>query len=336
MRQIRRLYTREVLIGLLMALSGIFAYLGYYRFQWKEGAWSVITVASITRADLSKTLLIMILRLLGTIVGAAMALLTLFFLSEKIYTFLLFSMLFTSLLLSLVLTRYRYMMIITGLTYILILSSELTVEFYATAFNRTYEVIFGCLVCAIFSLLFRIAFPILRGSTEPITLSFEFKKQYVLEALLMSIACCITFMTWRYYQYPFGYWATISCLFVLEENIGVTTQKSIKRFFAHFFVMIVASLISIVIPSHSIWILLPLSIGFFGLGYLSALSKKYYASMANTMAIALSVMLLIDYPGLSRDDIILFRFFNVLYGIGIAFLVMSLYEYVRILYKKMT
>ncbi|WP_165481086.1 FUSC family protein [Legionella impletisoli] len=309
--------------GMIMSLSAVIAFSLYRYFQWSEGYWAVISIAAVTQAKVNNTNFKILLRLLGTVIGATSAYYFVRLLPESFLTPVFFICIFLAILLTLAATHYRYLMIITGLTFTLVVAAGLTHNVEQMALWRTYEVIVGCFICSLLSLLAGHYMPEIKG--EPIKRQFEFvfKKSMLLEAFMMSLACGLTFLTWRWFNYPLGFWATISCLFVLEENIGKTVQNAWKRILAHLLVALFAGLVALFITSNNPWILVPLAIGLFACGYCLALQPRL-ANMANTMGIALSVVLLLDVPGLSQEVIVFARFFNVIYGVSIAFLIIYL------------
>lgn len=327
-RLLASLPKEAILSGTIMSLSAILAFSLYYYFQWSEGYWAVISIAAVTQSRVNNTILKIFLRIVGTIIGAFSAYYFVLLLPAALLIPAFFVCLFLAVLFTLAATQYRYVMIITGLTFTLVIAAAITNNIEDMALIRTYEVIVGCVICSLVSLTFRYFYPEIKGEAIPHSFQFDFHRGIFTEALLMSAACALTFLTWRWFNYPLGFWATISCLFVLEENAGKTIKNAWKRIYAHFLVVLFAGIVAFFISAENPFVIIPLAIGLFACGYCLGL-KSRLAAMGNTMAIALSVVLLIDVPGLSQDTIVLARFFNVIYGVSVAFLIIYFASWVK-------
>ncbi|WP_133128419.1 FUSC family protein [Legionella nagasakiensis] len=305
----------------VLTLSAIICFCCYRYFKWSEGYWAVITVAAVTQDKVHNTIIKVILRSSGTIIGAGIGYLFVIALPKILFFPIFFLGMFLAVLLTLAATKYRYMMIIAGLTFSLVAAAGITDHVVEIAIERTYEVIFGCLVCFIVSLLLQRLAPHMKGEKQAMSLSFIFHHGMIIEAVLMSAACALTFFTWQWFKYPLGFWATITCLFVLEENLGHTIKNAWKRIKAHIVITAFASIVALFITAENNLILLPLAIGLFICGYYLG-QNTWLSPMANTMGVALSVVLLVEVPNLTQFEVVLARFLNVMYGSSVAFIIM--------------
>ncbi|WP_162261867.1 FUSC family protein [Legionella adelaidensis] len=311
-----------------MSISALIAYTLYRYFKWSEGYWSIISIGAITQLYFNNILLKMILRIAGTIIGASTAFYAVQFLPIYSLLFVFFFCLFLAILITLAASQYRYMMIITGLTFTLVIASGISNNIEEMAILRTYEVIAGCAITAGVSLLLAYFFPENKGTSNKFKLHFKFYPGIVLEAFLMSLACFLTFLSWKWLQYPFGFWAPITCLFVIEENIGKTMKNGKKRILAHIVAALCAGLVDLLIPQNNIVVAIPLVLGFAAIGYCLGI-KGWIAEVVNTVAIAWSIMLLVDDPTMGHLSVVVARFLNVVYGVIVAFLVIYISSFLR-------
>jgi uncharacterized membrane protein YccC len=126
------------------------------------------------------------------------------------------------------------------------------------------------------------------------------------------------------FKLPEGYWATITCLLIMEENKKVTLQKGFFRFFSHV-IAAAFGLVCAFLLMHAdyAWRIIPLLLTFFACGYLIG-TKNQYASMGNTLAIAVSFMLFSSPDVHETVQLIFARFYNVVIGVSVAFLMLLL------------
>lgn len=329
----KRVKPQPLFPALVMSLSAICCFLLYSYFNWSQGYWSVISVAAITQLYINKTLLKMLLRIIGTFLGAATAYYAVQLLSPNYLLLVFFFGLFFATLFTLALRQYRYVMIITGLTFTLVIAAGITHTVQEMAIIRTYEVIIGCVTCAVISFALTYFFPQNKEGAKKEKLRFTFNPGMLAESFIVSSACFLTFLTWHLFQYPFGFWAPVTCLFVLEESMGKTMKNGEKRILAHILVSLFAGGVAFFIPSSHIVIVIPLAIGFAIIGYCLGV-KNWLSEIANTMGVAWAIMLLVDDPTMSQIEIVLARFFNVVYGVTVAFLVIYLSNRVQTYWKK--
>jgi len=108
----------------------------------------------------------------------------------------------------------------------------------------------------------------------------------------------------------------------MEENQHGTFKKGFFRFFSHL-VATILGLICVLALLHLpyTWRLIPLLITFFACGFLIG-SENQYASMGNTLGIAVAIMLLTTPDAHDTLHIIFARFYNVMIGVVVAFSVL--------------
>lgn len=306
----------------VMAVSGCIAFVIYYYFKWPDGYWAVVSIAAVTQRSAYATFEKTVLRLLGTFLGAFVAYYSVVFLpiSYLVTTFLLG--LFVCLLLSLSVNKYRYLMIVTGISYTLVMSSGLRGEVESMAIVRTYEVVFGCVLCILVSYGCHFLLSLPKIKAPSLVFQLKFNKTAWFQAMILTIACGITFLTWQWLDYPLGFWGTISCLFVIEENIGRSLQNGFNRVLAHIWALGFTAMIAFYIPSTTPWVLVPLTVGLFLSGYTFGVQNESIRGIGNTLGIAIVCMLLTTSPGMTQEDIVLWRFINIIYGVSVGFTTM--------------
>lgn len=304
----------------VMAISSLIAFLIVRYFQWPDGFWAVVSIAAVTQKNVYMTFNKTLLRLFGTLFGAVVAFYSVSFLPQTWLIPIFFIGLFVCLSIALAATEYRYFMIITGLTYTLVIGSGLDNSVQEMAVIRTYEVALGCIICLVVSYSLGCFFPKIKHHADTLVFRLQFKKYLLFESCILTLSCGVTFLTWLWLNYPLGYWGTISCLFVIEENAGRSFDNGLRRILGHIFIVGFGALIAIMIPASNLWMLAPLTIGLFFCGYTLGLKNEWLQPMGNTMGIALSCMLLASSPGLSQIDVVTWRFINVAYGVTVAFI----------------
>jgi uncharacterized membrane protein YccC len=139
-----------------------------------------------------------------------------------------------------------------------------------------------------------------------------------LTSLKVVFAMLLTLLPWLIFRYPGGFWAPISCFFILEESVEKTQQKSKYRFISHLLAALFGMVSVIALHEHTKLLFIPLSIGFIACSYVLSLNRSYNTT-GNTMGIALSIMLLAE-PS-SSQEIIIARFLNVMLGIAVGLLI---------------
>ncbi len=305
-----------------MAFGGLVAFYICFYFKLQDGYWAIISIAAVTQHDYLTTCYKTLLRLSGTALGASFAYGCILLFPTAWLTLLFFSGLFLCIALSLAASKYRYFMIVAGITYTLVMCSGLISSIEKMAIIRTYEVFLGCFICLAMAFLCRFIFKNATGSRVLINLQFKFHKTIVLEALMLTVACAITFVTWQWLDYPLGFWGTISCLFVIEEDIGTSFHNAFKRVLAHVCIVGFAAIVAVYIPGSNPWVALPMGLGLFFSGYTLGIKTTWLKNIGNTMGIALAAMLLTTSPGMTQEDIVMWRFINIIYGVTVAFLTM--------------
>ena len=318
-----------------MLLAGLIAFLLVDYFQLTDGVWSLVTIAAVTQVGLHQTLAKSLMRAIGTLLGAVIGyFIALFAKGDPIIIIvLIFAMIWLTSYISLQPTIYSYAGIVTGMTIAIIVFFSISNQnFTQIAVDRTIEILLGVAILACINLcLFFIAKRFFPGGIKKVALSWQFPQfkmnlQYAIPALKVAFACVLTFLIWYYFKQPQGYWATITCLLIMEENQKDTLKKGLFRFSSHFLAALFGLLcVLALLHAPYAWRLLPLLITFFACGYLIG-TQNQYASMGNTIGIALCIMLFTNPGAHETIDIIFARFYNVMIGIGVAYIMLNPFE----------
>ncbi len=324
---------RPYITAIKMALAATIAFVLYNLFHFEYGYWSVVTIAAITQAGVSKTLTKSLMRCLGTIVGAIIGYLFAILAqgNTEIVLILFFIFIVFSSYITILPGPVSYAGVITGLTMVIVLSSSLlTGELIGMAVYRSAEVLLGILIMAIINLIIWFWISQNRDTLQSfyhvsINLpnhlrKINFSRSQTIAAIKIALACLFTFAIWVYFRQPGGFWATISCLLIMEENIHQTHIKSFMRFWAHVAAALFGGICALLL-GHYVWLLLiPLVISYLFCGYLIG-KQNQYSSLGNTMGIAITIMLLTSPGTDSTLQIISARFLNVTFGIIVAIVI---------------
>ncbi len=326
-------YKTPIITASKMAIAAALAFFIYNLLHLEFGYWSVITIAAITQAGLSKTLTKSLMRCLGTIVGALIGYLLALVAhgNIEIILILFFIAIVISSYIAIQPGAINYAGVITGLTTVIVLSASLVHgQLFATAVYRSSEVMLGIIIMAILNIALWIfvrepheSFYDFIDELKNIPNSLAnivFTRTNTIASIKIALACLFTFAIWIYFRQLNGFWATVSCLLIMEESVGKTQTKSILRFWAHVAAALFGALCALLIGSHFWWLILPLTLSFFVCGFYIGRQDKQ-ASLGNTAGIAIAVMLLASPGTDSSLAIITSRFLNVMFGIGVAILV---------------
>jgi len=324
-----------------MMVAGLIAFFLIQYFRLPMGVWAVVTIAAVTQTGLAQTLAKSLMRIIGTAIGALMGY-TIAVLANGDAMIMMLSLLIViwfSSYIALQPTIYSYAGIVTGMTIAIILFFSIAHEnFVAIAINRSFEIFLGVLVLSALNIilyyLIKKSYP--EGITKKIISwkrpQFKIELRYAIPATKVALACLFTFIIWYYFKQPMGYWATITCLLIMEENHGGTLKKGFFRFTSHFIAAVLGFVCVLVLLHFSYnWRLIPLLLTFFVCGFLIG-KENQYSSMGNTMGIAIAIMLL-SAPGSHETMQIIFeRFYNVVIGIAVAFIMLNPIE--KVFFKK--
>lgn len=328
--------TQQNAIALITAVkmmtAGLIAFLLVNYFKLPLGVWAVVTIAAVTQTGLTQTLSKSLMRVIGTSVGAIIGY-TIAVLANGDATIMMIALLVAiwfSSYIALQPTIYSYAGIVTGMTIAIILFFSIANQnFVAIATNRSFEVLLGVFVLAFLNvfLFYSVKKFYPKGITKKIISwkrpQLKIKLRYAIPATKVSLACLFTFLIWYYFKLPAGYWATITCLLIMEENHGGTLKKGFFRFISHFIAALLGFLCVLALHHFPYeWRLIPLLLAFFMCGFLIG-TENQYASMGNTMGIAISIMLLSDPGSHETMKIIFERFYNVAIGIAVAFIMLN-------------
>lgn len=311
--------------GARFAFAALIAFIFYHLFDLQFGYWAVVSVAAVMRPNYTMTSAKALLRLMGTLIGVVIGYLAIScikYFPASLYIVFFISMFITGLLIF-AKRKYRYSGIVCGITIIIIITTvnQQGTLFYDVIVDRTLDVTVGILIAWICSKLF---FPV-EDTQEKETLSLPKPPitSIVINSAIMACATVLSLIPWFYYHYSGGYWAPIACLFIIEENFDKTQKNAITRFFAHVIVIFLAAIFSFLGgTSYSLGI--ALVIGMFIFGYW--MRKPLFgfdSTIANSMAIAYCIVLLIA-PG--EENIIescVARFVNTVLGILVGMIVVN-------------
>ncbi|KTC84592.1 MULTISPECIES: FUSC family protein [Legionella] len=321
--------SKASIVGLQMGLSGLICFLLLQYFHLHEGFWSVVTVSSITRPNLSATFIKSALRLGGTLLGAFVG----FILAEHIgyapfelfFTILIFS--FATTYIGLQTRPYNYLSVVAGFSAVIVIASFLLGDMQAVAIYRTLEVCVGIIVVAVVGWSLSNFVPsdfhlIDPEATKKIIRSFKeigFSKPDLINAAIISLAASLTFLSWIIFRYPQGVWVTITLFVVMEDTTKGTKEKALARFLGQCFAAVLGGAVAILFPTNMIVIGLVLTCGFFLCGFLIGNETKFSAT-GNHAGSALAIMLLAGLPDAALE-VVVGRFLNVMAGLLIAMIV---------------
>ncbi len=228
-----------IITGTRMMVAGLLCFLTYQFMNWPEGYWSVVTISAITQATLSDTMVKAVLRLGGTCLGAVIGFIFAYLIHDNpvwlISIFFIFITLTTYIALQ---TKpYNYGAIVAGFTAVVIISSKVLGDLQDIALFRTLEVIFGILVYAGVNIIVLILqrrvnefiTPHLSEKLADVYSKINWSPTTLRSALVISIPTTLTFLSWLIWQYPYGFWTTITLLIIMEDSVSVTEKKSLMR-----------------------------------------------------------------------------------------------------------
>lgn len=318
-----------LITALKMSLAGLAAFVLIQLFHLPLGVWSLVTIAAIAQAGFSKTLVKAVMRIIGTFLGAlAGYLIVVVGHASPLVTFLLLVFgIWSSSYIALQPSIYSYAGIVAGMTMSIVLFYSLSHEAYMPIIvDRSFEVLLGVVILGLISALLFQCVKLCHWQfekTAPFSWrapSFRFGWTYAIPACKVALACLLTFLIWRVFHQAQGYWATITCLLIMEENRQGTVKKGWFRFLSHALAALIALLLLYVLREVAYdWRLLPLMITFAACGYLIGSNNKY-AGMGNTLGVAFAIMLFTNAGVHESTQLVFARFFNVVLGVGVAYL----------------
>jgi len=319
------LATRWILSSLL-----VLAIIQYFEFT--EGFFALVTIAAIIRLTPSDTNIRSVMRLAGTILGAALtyALLSLaggnFFIlipgslaisfiagyiifqsSDLSYIGAMVGVTMANILALLLVTNsdsaatiYRLMFVLLGIL------SMLTIDVLVSFF--THQKIFSREIA-------RKLWKEFRSLTV-----MKKEKAHMLATSQLCIAVAITMVPWLIFQYHGGFWAIVSCFFVVEESLSVTTLKSSRRFIAH---LIAAGTGAIIVFLSIHWPMVRIPLLLLSIVMISVfmVAKKDISIIGNTMGIAVIIMVV----GGDNQNVF-YRLLYTVLGIIVAFIVCAIFS----------
>lgn len=300
-------------------------------FNCTEGFFALVTIAAIVRLTPSDTCIRSVMRLLGTMLGALLiyALLSIagsntvaLIIGCLIISFIAGYIIFQSSVLS-------YVGVMIGVTMVNILALMQLVSSGSAAVDyRLLFVAIGigamCIVDALFCYFTRaplfsreIARDLWKECCRLTQKQQE--KAHIIAALQLCIAVAITLVPWLVFQYHGGFWAVVSCFFVVEESLSLTTSKGNRRFLAH----LIAAMVGISIVAISIyWPVARIPLLILSIVMISCfmVHKKEIAIVGNTMGIAIIIMVV----GGDNENVI-YRFAYTVMGILVALIICAVF-----------
>ena len=316
-----------------LALAFLIAFVVYYFYPTNTAFWSLVTIAAITQAGFDNTLSKSVMRFLGTIIGATLGYLLALLIHGHMFWLLLafFIGVFTTSVVAMQRSNITYAGVVAGITMVIVISSSLLHgQLVGNALFRSLEVTIGIAILLIINLALILVFrPESRNlkyfisdlkNAIPNLTNFEVNKNRLLAALKIALACTGTFSAWLWWQQPEGFWATITCLLIMEECVHGTQLKAFIRIIAHVIAAGVGVAWAILLGNHLWTLLIPLLIGGYYCGSLIS-HKDKYSPLGTTMGIALVIMLLVDPGSLSTLHVAFWRFTNVMFGIVVGVLI---------------
>lgn len=320
--------------GVKMMLAALLAFVIYRAINWPYGFWSIVTIAAVTRPGLEQTWMKSLMRIAGTAIGGlcALGLMWIGVNHTTLFISLFFIIVFLSGFLALQKNILSYMGIMIGLTLTIVVAASLGSDTpLQVMLYRFSDVGIGIAAIVVVNVVMRWLTPRLHRHVPvaSVDIGQAIKQLWPLSrqchlfkpALVTAMAASMTLLPWLHYRYMGGFWATISCFFIMEENMQAVQRKSFMRFFAHVVAAVVGGLLYWVFRAHQAWLVWPLMLSFFVFGYVMVRSKNY-STAANSMAIALTVMLLADAAHYPTYDVILARFIYVVLGIFVGMLLL--------------
>jgi uncharacterized membrane protein YccC len=316
--------------AIVMATAGTIAFVIYNLLHLEFGYWSVITIAAVMQPSLANTYTKSFMRAIGTLIGALVGyIFALLAAGNVVLVLALFFIfiVFTSYA-AIQKTKFDYLGVIAGLTMVIVLSSSLiNNQLFDMAVYRSIDVLMGIFIVGITNWAlwryvhssgenFRDFVENIRSFPHTVK-SFHFTKKNLKIAVKIALACLFTFALWLYFRQPNGFWATVSCLLIMEESVDRTRLKSYFRFFAHVIAGLFGAFFAWVVGSHVWLLLIPLILSFSLCGYLIG-QRNQYSALGNTMGIAIAIMLLTSPGTAATFEVITSRFLNVMLGISVG------------------
>lgn len=321
-----------VLTAIKMMLSGIVAFTFSQLVPWPFSFWAVITVAAITRPGLTSTYIKGIARFLGTFVGVILAFLSLLIAKDNMYllSLCLFLIIFFSSALSFQASFISNCGLIVGITVVIVLAVGVMLPSpNFVIFLRFIDVVIGIASVLVINLALRYFYHTKESVADEMVSEFKAciaslrtsldKRRALITCLSISVITALTFFLWLYFDYHGGYWVTISCLVIMEDNLQKVREKMTLRFFAHVFACFIGG-ISVYLIGQQSWLMgIPVALTFFVCGY-AMVKDTIFGKAANTLAVAVCIMLLIEPNETLMVQTIIERFINTSAGIAIGFL----------------
>ncbi len=317
-------------LKLTVALLTAFGF--YLIYPLNTAYWSLVTIVAITQVGFEHTLSKSIMRFLGTIVGALLGFGIGFFVNKNMVLLLpafTIGVFFTSLI-AVQRTNIAYGGVVSGITLVIVLASSMLNDgLIQNALYRSLEVSVGIFILLFINVILLLLFqPKARSlayflkdikNIKPDLKNFSYDKDKIIASIKIALACLLTLAIWLWIQQPEGFWATVSCLLVMEESINSTRLKASNRILAHFIAAGIGVISALTLGQTIYLLVIPLLLGGYFCGWLISLNNKY-SPLGTTTGIAFIIMLLVEPGSLSTLHTTLWRFFNVMFGVIVAIL----------------
>lgn len=321
-----------LLTAIKMTTAGAIAFIFSQLAPWPFSFWAVITVAAVTRPGLKNTYIKAAARFIGTFVGVILASLSLLIAKDNIYLLsgCFFIIIFFSSILSVQTSFISNCGLIIGITMVIVLAVGVSFpDPSSIIFLRIIDVLVGISAVLVVNIVLRLCFIKTASENKNVFSELDLRSYWIpphlntrsayVIALTISSVTTLTFFVWLYCKNEGGYWATISCLVIMEDNLMKTKENMILRFVAHVFACIVGG-ISVLMIGQQSWLMgIPVLLTFFVCGYIMV-KDSFPGKAANTIAVAVCIMLLIGPSERLIISTIIERFANTVIGIALGFL----------------
>jgi uncharacterized membrane protein YccC len=323
--QLTSAWQTAIKTGLAALLAVIFIILQHAPLSY----WALVSVAAVTANSEITSLQKCVLRMLGTLIGAVAGYgIGLIAMHSLILSVLCFAgIIFFTTLVALQRNLFNYLGMITGVTAGIVLGIATLHEnlLFDISVTRTTAVAIGVLLVGIlnFSILFFTA-KLHQPWYSPAQIrNWHFPDLHA--SVRITLVATLTYSIWLYFKIPEGFWCTVSCLIIMEENLQRTFDKAKLRLFAHLIAVCLAFFVFLTI-AHMTWLLvLFVILSFMICGYVIGMNESY-SNIGNTCASAIAIML---FAGLAENNIphiIALRFVNILAGISLGLAITYLNE----------
>jgi uncharacterized membrane protein YccC len=320
--------------ALILAFTAGICLLFINALHLPQGFWAIITIGAIYQHGTSELTTKAILRLLGTVMGGAIASLIYHFFSHDILQLSLatFFILILTSYLNIQTKPYNYLFVVLNLTLIIVLGSYFLKHLPHAAINRCLEVGLGILVVFVIKVIIaKIQTPHLSILEKDLmqnlcqTLkNIHYSKRNLRQSIIIATTASLTILAWTQPNWHRMVWATVSILLMLEANVEMIREKIYIFLLAEIIAALYGGLIAMYYHQNLSLICLGLMFGFGICGYIIS-KQKNMLPLGNILACTLSITLLAGYPH-DAYQIALNRLSFVYLGILISITVLFIFQ----------